>query len=36
MVLKVDSAPTDALINRLRARGNILKVKTVVLPARSA
>jgi D-3-phosphoglycerate dehydrogenase len=36
MVLKTDSAPPEALINRLKARPNILKVKTVKLPARDA
>jgi D-3-phosphoglycerate dehydrogenase len=35
MVLKTDSQPPEALINRLRARSNILKVKSVVLPART-
>jgi D-3-phosphoglycerate dehydrogenase len=34
MVLKVDSAPNEALLNRLRARPGILRVKTVVLPKR--
>ncbi len=34
MVLKTDSEPPAALLNRLRARPNILKVKAVVLPAR--
>ena len=34
MLIKTDSPPTDALINRLRARPNILKVKAAVLPAR--
>ena len=34
MVLKTDSAPPDALLNRLRAAGNIRKVKSVVLPPR--
>src|SRR3954464_5338688 len=36
MVIKTDSAPTDALVNRLRARPNILRVQPVVLPARDA
>ena len=36
MVIKTDSGPTDALLNRLKARPNILKVKSVVLPARDA
>jgi D-3-phosphoglycerate dehydrogenase len=34
MVIKTDSNPPDSLINRLKARPNILKVKTLVLPAR--
>ena len=34
MLLKTDSAPTDAALNRLKARPNIIKVKSVVLPAR--
>lgn len=34
MVLKTDSAPPEALLNRLKARPNILKVKPVKLPAR--
>ena len=34
MVLKTDSAPPEALLNRLRARPNIVRVKTVVLPPR--
>jgi D-3-phosphoglycerate dehydrogenase / 2-oxoglutarate reductase len=34
MVLKTDSAPPDALLNRLRARPNIVRVKSVVLPGR--
>jgi D-3-phosphoglycerate dehydrogenase / 2-oxoglutarate reductase len=34
MLLKTDSRPNDALVNRLRARPNILRVKTVVLPPR--
>lgn len=36
MVLKTDSEPPEALVNRLRARPNILRVKTVKLPARDA
>lgn len=36
MVLKTDSAPPDALLNRLRARPNILRVKALVLPPRDA
>jgi len=35
MVLKTDSAPPDALLNRLRARPNIVQVKSVVLPGRN-
>jgi D-3-phosphoglycerate dehydrogenase len=34
MVLKTDSEPPAALVNRLRARPNILKVKTLTLPPR--
>lgn len=36
MVIKTDSAPPEALINRLKARANILKVKSVKLPPRDA
>jgi D-3-phosphoglycerate dehydrogenase len=36
MVLKTDSAPPDSLLNRLRARPNILRVKALVLPPRNA
>lgn len=36
MMLKVDSAPPDSLLVSLRARGNILKVKAVVLPPRAS
>src|SRR5262245_46703004 len=36
MVIKTDSAPTDALLNRLRARPNILRVKSLTLPKRGA
>ncbi len=36
MVLKVDSAPDEALTNRLRARPGILRVKCVKLPKRDA
>ena len=35
MVLKIDSVPPEALINRLRARPNIVRVKSVTLPARN-
>jgi D-3-phosphoglycerate dehydrogenase / 2-oxoglutarate reductase len=34
MVLKTDQHPPDALLNRLRARPNIVRVKSVVLPPR--
>jgi len=34
MLLKIDSPPPDALLNRLRARPNILRVKSLVLPPR--
>jgi D-3-phosphoglycerate dehydrogenase len=34
MLIKTDSPATDPLVNRLRARPNILKVKPVVLPPR--
>jgi len=34
MVLKIDSEPTPALLNRLRARPNIVRVKSVTLPPR--
>jgi D-3-phosphoglycerate dehydrogenase len=34
MLLKTDSIPPDSLINRLRARPNILRVKTVVVPGK--
>ena len=36
MVIKTDSAPPEALLNRLRARPNILRVKSLVLPPRDA
>jgi D-3-phosphoglycerate dehydrogenase len=36
MVIKTDTAPPDALLNRLRARPNILRVKALVLPPRNA
>jgi D-3-phosphoglycerate dehydrogenase len=32
MLIKTDSSPNDALLNRLRARPNILKVKAMVVP----
>lgn len=34
MVLKTDTMPPDALINRLRARPNIVRVRTVKVPGR--
>jgi D-3-phosphoglycerate dehydrogenase / 2-oxoglutarate reductase len=34
MVIKTDSEPPAALLDRLKARPNILKVKSLVLPAR--
>lgn len=34
MLLKVDSPPPESLLNRLRARPNILRVKPLVLPPR--
>jgi D-3-phosphoglycerate dehydrogenase len=36
MLIKTDSAPPEALVNRLKARPNILKVKSVKLPPRDA
>jgi len=36
MMLKTDSAAPDALINRLRARPGILRVKCLSLPTRSS
>ncbi|WP_428937171.1 phosphoglycerate dehydrogenase [Fontivita pretiosa] len=36
MLIKTDSEPPEALLNRLRARPNILKVKRVKLPPRDA
>jgi D-3-phosphoglycerate dehydrogenase len=36
MMIKTDSEPPEALVNRLRARPNILKVKSIKLPARNA
>ncbi|MEO6437051.1 MAG: NAD(P)-dependent oxidoreductase, partial [Tepidisphaeraceae bacterium] len=35
MLLKTDSAPPDALINRLRARPGIVRVRCISLPPRS-
>jgi len=32
MLIKTDSPPTDALLNRLRARPNIVRAKSVVVP----
>jgi D-3-phosphoglycerate dehydrogenase len=34
MLIKTDSPPPPALLNRLSARPNILRVKSVTLPAR--
>jgi D-3-phosphoglycerate dehydrogenase len=36
MVIKTDSDPTIALLNRLRARPNILRAESLVLPKRDA
>jgi D-3-phosphoglycerate dehydrogenase len=36
MVIKTDSEPPPALLNRLRARPNILRVRPLVLPPRGA
>jgi D-3-phosphoglycerate dehydrogenase len=36
MVLKTDSEPPAALLNRLRARPNIVRVKNLVLPPRAS
>jgi D-3-phosphoglycerate dehydrogenase len=36
MVLKTDSAPTDATLNKLRDHKGIVKIKSIVLPARGA
>jgi D-3-phosphoglycerate dehydrogenase len=35
MLIKTDSPPPDALLNRLRARPNILRAKSVVVPGKS-
>jgi hypothetical protein len=35
MVIKIDSAAPDALMNRLKARPGILRVKALTLPARN-
>lgn len=35
MVIKTDSSPPDALLNRLKARPGILRVKALALPARN-
>jgi hypothetical protein len=32
--VKTDTAPTDALVNRLQARPGILRVRALALPAR--
>jgi D-3-phosphoglycerate dehydrogenase len=34
MLIKTDSSPNDALVNRLRARPNIVKVKAMVVPGK--
>ncbi|HEV8605107.1 MAG TPA: phosphoglycerate dehydrogenase [Tepidisphaeraceae bacterium] len=34
MLIKTDSPPTDALLNRLRARPNILRAKSVFIPGK--
>ena len=34
MLIKTDSPPTDALLNRLRARPNIIRAKSVLIPGR--
>jgi D-3-phosphoglycerate dehydrogenase len=36
MVIKTDSDPTDALLNRLKARPNIIRVDSLELPKRDA
>jgi D-3-phosphoglycerate dehydrogenase len=36
MVIKTDTAPPDALLNRLKARPGILRVKALALPPRTA
>jgi D-3-phosphoglycerate dehydrogenase len=36
MVLKTDSAPTDATLNKLRDHKGIVKIKSIVLPVRGA
>jgi hypothetical protein len=35
MVIKTDSPPPEGLFNQLKARPNILKVKSLVLPPRA-
>jgi hypothetical protein len=35
MVIKTDQAAPEALLNRLRARPGIVRVKPVALPARN-
>jgi D-3-phosphoglycerate dehydrogenase / 2-oxoglutarate reductase len=35
MVIKTDSPPPDSLLNKLKARPNILRVKSLVLPPRA-
>jgi D-3-phosphoglycerate dehydrogenase len=36
MLIKTDSTPPDGLLNRLRARPGILRVRALTLPARRA
>ena len=36
MVLKTDSAPTEAVLSQLKDNKGIVKIKSVVLPARGA
>lgn len=36
MVIKTDSDPTEALLNRLKARPNIIRVDSLVMPKRDA
>jgi hypothetical protein len=35
MLIKIDSQPPATLVEKLRARPNILRVKSVVLPVRN-
>jgi hypothetical protein len=36
MVVKADSTPTDGLLEKLRSRPNIVRIKAVELPPRGA